>query len=577
MTRCLVAILILLTLLPAASALHPAPASEGLSENPLVWMHVAVAGSASGDASGSQPESGTGPAEEGTYSVTWTYAWRGTVELRQFPDDPQGTLRGNAWLSGGGAGSAYMHIYQHYDGWEHTFDSDCAFEKTFNDGQGHSYWAMAKANADTGALVVSISTADLHESDCRYNPALSPLDPGDAPAGPTPGGIDLEPEAVLRFEIPTSGGDTRFFPSWTGDIRGAGGKGAPYCGNEFMGVSSYMEGTCRVSGQVKVNAIIDPCARLWDSFDHHVSEVGALTPPPSGSSESQVRAFAVAARAAIGAYLGDARALDMYCGGAPDFDEGVLAAAEMILDAWRDVERTHGLGPQATRDLISAIRAHQMLGGEESDGNWNAPAGSSVASDGVGFDAGTLTISVHSPVSLHVWDADGRHVGWDLGTNAPESGIAGATYEGQPGGAQTITVPAGVYKITADEWDQGSYAVNLTWGGVAGNGTEFLPLRSFSDRTMATNVLFDDAGFLWGGAQRIASGGDFRFVEPRSAAIADIFAPQRTAGGNGGSEAGPGGGADGGLADGSNKTPPASAAVLLMSIGIGALLVRRQR
>lgn len=128
---------------------------------------------------------------------------------------------------------------------------------------------------------------------------------------------------------------------------------------------------------------------------------------------------------------------------------------------------------------------------------------------------GAITVKAHSPVALHAWDEEGRHVGWNATTDLPDVQIAGANYTGAPGGAQELTLPSGFYKVATVEIGSGRYTLNSGWNGTAGEGFELLPLQSREGRTLVSNYLLDHLGLFVGPAQRIATHGDapFAFVE----------------------------------------------------------------
>ena len=75
-----------------------------------------------------------------------------------------------------------------------------------------------------------------------------------------------------------------------------------------------------------------------------------------------------------------------------------------------------------------------------------------------------LEITVHSPVDLHVYDAQGRHVGVNYDTGEIDLEIPGATYTGPNSEPQTIYIPnpgAGQYRIRLVATGTGNYSLEV--------------------------------------------------------------------------------------------------------------------
>lgn len=101
--------------------------------------------------------------------------------------------------------------------------------------------------------------------------------------------------------------------------------------------------------------------------------------------------------------------------------------------------------------------------------------------------SGNVEVSVHSPVSLHAWNAEGGHVGWNAQANRSEATIAGGAYEGAPGGAQRIVLPAGFYKITIDEAEHGRYLLEVATNGTGADTEEAFLVAATPGRTTSTH------------------------------------------------------------------------------------------
>lgn len=75
-----------------------------------------------------------------------------------------------------------------------------------------------------------------------------------------------------------------------------------------------------------------------------------------------------------------------------------------------------------------------------------------------------LEVAVQSPVDLHLYDPEGRHVGIDYDTGEVEIGIPGATYSGSETEPQVIRIAdptAGSYRIVLVGRETGSYALTI--------------------------------------------------------------------------------------------------------------------
>lgn len=316
-----------------------------------------------------------------------------------------------------------------------------------------------------------------------------------------------------------------------------------YCGSYPFEPS----GTCNAGGSVNVQVWVNPCKATLASYERHLTEVKALVPPAKGSSEAQVRAFAVDAGQKIRATLADLRALQLACAEpAEDAMATIVTIAGQLSASWLDVEKTHGLSRDGVRDALAAERTAQLLG---ADGIGDVSPYLAAAERYQGAPGSTQkgSVKTHSPVSLHAWDAEGRHVGWDAATGAPDVEVDGAAYEGKPGDAQTLTLPPGVYRLQAEEIAPGAYTLNVT----IANESEHMPLRSAPGGSSSMIVLVqDDGGLAFAAARGVSQPG---YLAP--AAIRAAAAPP------------PGAQAP---ATGSNAIPAASVALVAAAVVLAA-------
>jgi hypothetical protein len=523
---------LILVLAPIASATHPASRAdeEQLRGGSAMVMAIEAVGGVV--ASGNGVQRTTSSVLTATHAYSWSYSWGGTVELRLEPD---GTLRGDAQLTGGGIGRLNDHSHAIYDEGESDSYTDCEVGRDLASPPRNGRWpARGVIDEEKGTLIVLVQSISLpweQTQDCATSgtdqptetrsffphPPLSPLmgegvtllATRSAPIERLDPDLDeLNAASSLLFEIPLGSGHSIHHGRTSGAVPVQYGTPAGHaCPNAMNG--HIMTGSCTASGTLQVRAIIDPCPMLRESRAVHAAAVSALKQPASGSSESQVRAFQVDAGQRMRALMSDERAIQLICGEDDTSLAMIGAVAQMVVDAWEDVAKTHGLSNDGKLDYLSAERQNQLLGA--SDRGSGEILGAILSDPG----HGAITIKAHSPVALHAWDEAGRHVGWNETTNATDLQIEGANYTGEPGGAQELLLPSGFYKVATVELGEGGYTLNSGWNGTGGEGFELLPLKSKAGRTLVTNYLLDHMGLFAGPTQRIASAADapFTFVE----------------------------------------------------------------
>lgn len=328
----------------------------------------------------------------------------------------------------------------------------------------------------------------------------------------------------------------------------------------------WATGSCRATGTLTARVLVDPCPYIKRVYAQRHAALAGVQPPPAGSDEAAVRAWAAPVGEKVRAVLGDQRAWQLWgCEGdlEPDPWDAIARVLRMQRDALHQLLKEGKLSREGVSELLGAERAMQLMGVEDG-------AGSSIADVMAASPAqpsGTLEVRVHSPVSLHAWSEDGGHVGWDAAANASVSTIPGATHEGAPGGAQRIVLPAGYYKVTVDELEAGEYLLEVETNGTGADASEAFLVDARPDRTTSTHYAVTQG---WEGP-RLDAFPVRRSDTPDSVAFVDEGRPSVSgaAGGNGGDG---GEGASGG-GNGRDAPGPALGVVLLLVAAIA--LARR--
>lgn len=258
----------------------------------------------------------------------------------------------------------------------------------------------------------------------------------------------------------------------------------PYCG---MGGQGYpwASGTCSATGRLEMRTLVDPCPYIRRVYpEHHAVLAGVQA--PAGADEAGVRAWAAQNGEKVRTVLGDQRAWQLAgCQGdlTPDPWDTIGRVLTMQRDALLQLLREGKLSREGVSELLGAERAMQLMGVSDSSG---ATLGE-IAAAAPAPASGKLEVMVHSPVSLHVWSEDGGHVGWDAATNTSTSTIPGASYTGAPGGAQSIVLPAGFYKVVVEELAPGQYVLEVATNGTGADTVEMGFSRSQPGRATSTH------------------------------------------------------------------------------------------
>lgn len=336
-----------------------------------------------------------------------------------------------------------------------------------------------------------------------------------------------------------------------------GDPGSAYCG--MYDDMTWSSGTCSATGAMTARLYVDPCDYLVRRYAEDHDALAAVPDVPAGADEAAVRAWDAKNAGLASAVLADMRAFQLAgCAGelAPDPWAAIERVFAMKRDALLELAKQGKLSPQGAAECLAAERALQLLGSSSS-------ADLSPVLAQAAPPAGTVEAQVHSPVSLHLYDEQGRHVGWSAATNASESTIPGATYTGAPGGAQRIVAPAGYYKLVVEELGAGTYVLDTALNASVATSESFL-VDSRQGRTTSTHLAAVNG---WDGprldafpVRRVPTGAAFAFVDPGRPSLAG---PDGAAGDDAGEQ-------------GANVPLP-GAAMALVALGAMALARVRRR
>lgn len=267
----------------------------------------------------------------------------------------------------------------------------------------------------------------------------------------------------------------------------SGGSSAASAFCEMNDAFTWAPGTCSATGLLRVRALVDPCPYVRDAYAKHLAALQGVPAPPAGADEQAIRAWDKPNAAKVQAVLADERAWQLVgCEGelTPDPWDAIVRVVQLKRDALLELAKQGKLSKEGANECLAAERANQLLGGSEAD--------LGPLLDMTSAPAGTMEVRVHSPVSLHVWDAQGRHVGWDAARNAREAALPGATYAGAPGGEQTVIVPAGFYKIAVEGLDAGDFVLEVASNGTSADRSEAYHGQAQPGRTATTHYAVVD-------------------------------------------------------------------------------------
>lgn len=332
------------------------------------------------------------------------------------------------------------------------------------------------------------------------------------------------------------------------------------------GAKDWATGSCAGSGTLTVRSFVDPCPYIRRVYPEHHAALATVGPP--SKEEAAVRAWSAAAGELVRQVLSDHRAWQLVgCAGdlEPDPWDAIHRVLKLQRDTLLELLREGKLSREGIGELLSAERALQLTGASDDSG---ATLGEIMAA-GPPAPQGTVEVKVHSPVSLHAHAEDGGHVGWDAATNSSGSTIPGASYTGVPGGAQSIVLPSGFYKVVVEELDQGTYLLDVSMNGTGAQGEDVHLVGSRQGRTTSTHYAVTVG---WDGprldafpVRRGATTGEVAFVDAGRPSV-------KGAGETSGSEAETSG--DG--LEAGRDAPGAKVAVVLLALAAIALSMGRK-
>lgn len=353
-------------------------------------------------------------------------------------------------------------------------------------------------------------------------------------------------------------------------------------------------GSCRSTGEVSLTIQAPLCDEFVELEKEHRAVLKAMLledwQPTQEQLVLRINGFLSLAIADI---IGTQRASQLLgCAG----DDGtwppeIFEAVDWVREHFhRHIQSERGLERWAFQSYLGFERQQQLFG---IDAESLLDMGKFVKDEATGI----VTFSVHSPVSLHLVDAAGRHVGWNAAANASESAIPNATYVGAPGGEQTITAPPGAYKVQVDGLAAGTYLLEASWNltsatGATTNGSERWNMPAKPGESLALHYDFVDDGetprALFGGARREMTPTTLTFPPPRAAPGSPANAVETGVGGGGSATTGTvGGAADNAPTSASGDTSPGSShlptpllaagAIGLVAVAGGAWVVLRRK
>lgn len=459
-------LLILVLLLPSSGVAQPEVARDKAQEvrdGGFVHLYMEYEGSVRADRSG---------ADGGAQLTEWrshTTSWNGSTTLYPEPGagrhlgGVQGEVaidaqRGRRWIAEGGPDEE----------WKVDEEELCRIRTVIP----AAVRVEARAQPDGLLLRLTGATAGAHneEDACKWTLERTDRDGTRSDAGdrgwglsvPIVHAIDMDHTFDLSFVVPYDGRVAHRVEYASPIPYDDGVPAAFYCA---MDGSPWAAGTCAAKGTLTVRTLVDPCPAILRTYPDHHDALATYPPPPAGANEALVRAWSVGLAERTAQVNSDHRFFQlMGCAGTlePDPWAALLRAHMLKRDALMHVLRQGELSPEGKAELITAQRQIEIMGADDGNGPTLGELSATAASA-----EGALEIGVHSPVSLRAWDEAGRHAGPPDGKGAAATPIPGATYEGEPGGAQRLSLPAGLYRIEIDEHAAGRYLLD-----VKGAGTE---------------------------------------------------------------------------------------------------------
>ncbi|HWG90435.1 MAG TPA: hypothetical protein VNZ52_06245, partial [Candidatus Thermoplasmatota archaeon] len=293
-----------------------------------------------------------------------------------------------------------------------------------------------------------------------------------------------EERRFFEVLVPLDDGHETLSATKTWAMPGNDGVAERFCGHSFF--NRLVSGKCTISSQVEVEIHVDRCGLAEKSYLHHLKEVENAQPIDPAAPEPWVLAWGEDMHRRVIDVLQDARGILLAgCGDLPVDPFLALTSAQLeYRDALLRIHREKGLTTRGIQEVLGAERSLQLLGHEDYETALHELKTKPPR------DA-TLIAEVRSPVSLHAWSEDGKHVGWNKTTNRPDIQIEGANYTGAPNGYQKITLPAGFYKIEVEELGEGPYLLDVSWNGTGNTGRDEVLASALPGRTTNLHYGFD--------------------------------------------------------------------------------------
>ena len=267
----------------------------------------------------------------------------------------------------------------------------------------------------------------------------------------------------VELRVPVAAGKTILTGTFSEPLpAGNEGLAGQLCGR-FSAMTDLVA-PCEARETIEVRLFAGVCKAAEASARRHRAELDAAAGrAPQGSDEGALLAWADDVAARTAALLSDERAHQL-AGCTPPMEgngEAVVRALTAVRDALGTAAKEGKLTQEGEQRLLGAERHVQLLGGQEASGD--AAAGIQAVAVGASAysGAGTATVRVHSPVALRAVAPDGRVVGWNATSNASESAVPGSSADGEPGGAQRLTLPPGVWHVEVAEQEFAGFLLVL--------------------------------------------------------------------------------------------------------------------
>ena len=291
--------------------------------------------------------------------------------------------------------------------------------------------------------------------------------------------------AALRFAAPldaTTRFNTGAVATFVPDGPATAGRAEQvYCGELYPFAQRPDErGSCEWKGELSVYIKPDPCEGIQELYDARVAELKALgpVPPPGPDRGFRLANFGQTA----GYFISNVNAVVRHAQlwGCDLVEDGYVQ--QLVADlrsAWESYWRTTS-DKHYLDDWLDVEHTAEAMGLPASQ---SGPSGTRLAGGGA-----SQSVGVHSPAEIEAFSPDGGRVGWDAATTNSSSSIPGATYQGHPGAPQTITLPAGVYRVVVHELADSAIVITDEWAAPGVEGDDTAPASATDGRTTSYYV-----------------------------------------------------------------------------------------